>query len=81
MKVRILFFARLRELAGCEAMEMELPEGSTIGDLWHDLQQRLDALAGFRTPPLMALDEQYAGVDTELTEGSEIALFPPVSGG
>ena len=81
MRVRVLFFARLRELIGCEALDMDVPAGATTAEVWRRLQQRFDALAAFSAPPLMAIDEEYAGKDAEVREGSEIALFPPVSGG
>jgi molybdopterin converting factor subunit 1 len=79
--VRVLLFARLRELVGSEALELELKEGATLGELWSGLQNRFPPLAGFARPPLMAVNQVYASPDRTLTAEDEIAFFPPVSGG
>ena len=81
MKVRVLLFARLRELARSDALELELPEGSTAGAVWQRLQERVEALRAYRHPPLMAIDQTYASPEAVLTGGEEVAFFPPVSGG
>jgi molybdopterin converting factor subunit 1 len=81
MRVRVLFFARLRDLAGCEAMEMEVPIGTTLGELWQLLQAGTPNLRVFTTPPLMARNLEYAAPETSLTGDEEIAFLPPVSGG
>lgn len=76
MKVVVRLFAGLRELAGTRSLEIELPPGSTAADVW-------PALALGAEPPglLLAINKTYAGRDTLLQEGDEVALIPPVSGG
>ena len=81
MKVRVLLFARLRELSGGDSLEMEVPEGTTLGELWSRLQAQVPALRAFARPPLMARNLEYAGPGTVLTGDEEIAFLPPVSGG
>ncbi len=81
MRVRVLLFARLRELSGDDSIEMEVPEGTTLGELWGRLQEKVPALRAFPHPPLMARDLEYAGPGTLLTGDEEIAFLPPVSGG
>ncbi|HEV8375628.1 MAG TPA: MoaD/ThiS family protein [Candidatus Polarisedimenticolia bacterium] len=81
MKVRVLLFARLRELARSDALELELPEGSTAGSVWLRLQEQVEALRAYRRPPLMAIDQAYVSPDSVLAGGEEVAFFPPVSGG
>ncbi len=81
MKVRVLLFARLRELSGGDSMELEVPVGTTLGELWSRLQERLPALRAFPHPPLMARNLEYVDAGTILTGGEEIAFLPPVSGG
>jgi molybdopterin converting factor subunit 1 len=81
MKVRVLLFARLREMAGGGTLEMEVPEGTTMGQLWGLLQSRTPSLQAFTSLPLMALNLEYAGPETLLTKDDEIAFLPPVSGG
>ena len=76
MKVVVRLFAGLRERAGEGRRELELPPGSRVGDVWA-------ALALGDEPPglLYALDRAYAGPEAELSDGVEVALIPPVSGG
>jgi molybdopterin synthase catalytic subunit/molybdopterin converting factor small subunit len=74
--VTVKLFAGLRERAGTGSRELELPEGATIADVWPalDLGARPRGL-------LYALNKGYADKSTELSEGDEVALIPPVSGG
>jgi molybdopterin synthase catalytic subunit len=81
MRVRVLLFARLREMAGGGTMEMEVPEGTTMGELWRLLQSRNPSLRAFTSLPLMALNLEYARPETLLKGDDEIAFLPPVSGG
>ena len=81
MKVRVLLFARLRELAGGDELELEMTEGATLGELWSRLQERFPSLRAFLHPPLMAVNQEYASPDRALAGEDEVAFFPPVSGG
>ena len=72
----VRFFAGLREQAGTSGREVELPDGSAVRDLW----PRLDL--GDEPPGLLyAVNRSYAGPEHPLSEGDEVALIPPVSGG
>ena len=81
MKIRVLLFARLRELAGREIIELELEPGGTIGDAWNRLRGSIPALAEFVPPPLSARNQDHARMGEPVEDGDEIAFFPPVSGG
>lgn len=81
VKVRVLYFAVLRDLVGRGEDEMELEEGATAGSFWEHLRAETAALAGWSTPPLLAINEFYAAPDVELREGDVLALIPPVAGG
>ena len=76
MRVSVRLFAGLRERAQTGEREVELAEGSTVGDVW-------DSLALGDEPPglLYAVNREYALRDQGLAEGDEVALIPPVSGG
>lgn len=80
MTVTVLLFARYRETAAESALVVELPEGASLADVWSAVQRRVPALAA-ETRPMMALDRAYRGPETAVRAGSEIAFFPPVSGG
>jgi molybdopterin converting factor subunit 1 len=76
MIVRIRLFAGLRERAGRGEVELELPAGASVGDA---LERLVELTAGTRV--VMAVNQEYAGEETRLEPGDELALIPPVSGG
>jgi molybdopterin converting factor subunit 1 len=82
MVVHVRLFAMLRERAGRESVEVELDEGATVEDALDALgrQHGLDDLIA-RLPVAMAVNRDYAQENQLLTEGDELALIPPVSGG
>jgi len=80
MKINVLLFARYRELAGCQSVEVEVPEGATMAAVWDEVIQAVPALRP-EGRPLMACDRAYAKPDRIIEGGEEIAAFPPVSGG
>ena len=81
MKVRLLYFAVLRDIAGREQDELALPEGATANDVWQSLRTTYSKLADYLQPPMLAINESYASPDTVLREGDELAFIPPVAGG
>jgi molybdopterin synthase catalytic subunit len=76
MTVRVRLFAVLRERAGTDHIDLELPEGARVADA-------LDALADVAggLTCVMAVNREYADADHVLSRGDELALIPPVSGG
>jgi len=66
----------LRERAGSGAVELELPDGAVVGDVWSVLELG-DEPSGL----LFAVNRSYASRTTALGPGDEVALIPPVSGG
>jgi molybdopterin synthase catalytic subunit len=74
--VRVRLFAALRERAGSGSVEVELSEGAVVGDVW-------PALDLGDEPPgiLFAVNRAYAERDVALSDGDEVAVIPPVSGG
>ena len=85
MKVRVLFFAALREQVGVTSEEIDLPgEKSTIAALRSHLAARGDkwqsALAEKKLLRF-AVNQDMVPPDTLLKAGDEVAFFPPVTGG
>jgi molybdopterin synthase catalytic subunit/molybdopterin converting factor small subunit len=76
MTVRVRLFAALRERAGADEVELELPPGARVGDA---LERLGDLAAGL--PLVMAINREYADADAPLAPDDELALIPPVSGG
>jgi sulfur-carrier protein len=85
MKVTVMYFASLREAVGTNREALELPASvTTIASLIDFLVQRgprwraaLQLSKGMKC----ALNQEVVSVDTALINGSEIAFFPPVTGG
>ena len=85
MKVTVLYFAPLREALGREREALELPDGvATVGELRAWLMQRgapwSEAFTEIKRIRA-AVAQQMAGDDTRLSDGVEVAFFPPVTGG
>ncbi len=77
----MLFFGVLRELAGKAAEEIELTDGAALRDVLAHYEARIPRLKGSLPSLAMAVNQQYAGLETCLKPNDEIALLPPVSGG
>jgi molybdopterin synthase catalytic subunit len=80
MRLRILFFGRLRELIAPELF-VELPASACVADLWRHLRERYPALAPYDGAIAIAVNQAFASASTPLAPGDEVALLPPVSGG
>jgi molybdopterin converting factor subunit 1 len=81
MRVRVLLFARAKDLAGRDCVEVELPSGSTVAALRERVASELPGLAGFVARCAVAVGGEYAGEADQVREGAEVAMIPPVSGG
>jgi len=81
MKIKVKFFAILRERAGTAEITKDIRDGSTVTDLWHALQQDFPKLnvAGIRL--LYAVNQNYVSPDFKLSDQDEVVFIPPVSGG
>jgi MoaE-MoaD fusion protein len=81
MKVKVKFFAILRERVGAAEIARELPQGATVAELWQGLQKEYPKLnvPGIRL--LYAVNQNYVPPDHPLTEEDEVVFIPPVSGG
>ncbi len=76
MRVRVKLFAGLRDRAGAEEIELELPDGANVGDALALLTHVSDGIK-----VVMAVNREYADADVPLHPNDELALIPPVSGG
>ena len=81
MKVTVRYFALYRERAGASQSSYHLPKGATVSDLIGEVRERHPDLAPLHVSIVAAVNTEYAGADTVLEDGDEVALIPPVSGG
>lgn len=81
MRVRLLFFAVLRDIAGTAERDLDVAEGATPYDVWQSLRGSYPKLADYDKPPLVAINEAYAPPGATLRDGDELAFIPPVAGG
>jgi molybdopterin synthase sulfur carrier subunit len=85
MKIQLRYFASVRESLGLSDETVTVPDGiATVGDVRGWLRARdgvwADALAEGRALR-MACNHEMTGPHTRITEGCEVAFFPPVTGG
>ncbi len=81
MRVRVLYFAVLRERLRSDGEEVTLPEAATVGTLLEALATRHPAVGALRRHLQVARNQAFARPDEPLAEGDEVALIPPVAGG
>lgn len=81
MRVRVVYFGILRDMAGHEHEAVELADGAHLAELYSDLQQRIPGLAKFANSLALSINYEYSSLDALLHDGDEVALLPPVSGG
>lgn len=81
MTVTVQLFARGRDLAGCDAVSVVLPDGATVAALRRQLAEDMPALAGLMTRSVFAVDGEFAKDAHVIPPDAEVALIPPVSGG
>jgi molybdopterin synthase catalytic subunit/molybdopterin converting factor small subunit len=81
MKLHILFFGMLKVFAGKASDTLDLAEGSRVADVLKHYESRVPRLTDTVPSLAIAVNQQYAGLETILKSGDEVALLPPVSGG
>ena len=81
MTVRVLAFARLRELLGFGARSVVVADGANLEQLWEQLSGEARELGALRASTRFARNGALVVGTTALQDGDEIALLPPVGGG
>jgi len=79
MQVQVLFFGVLKDVVGQSAETLTLGDGATAGDILSHYEQ--GRLNGKLSSIAISVNQEYAGRETRLKAGDEVALLPPVSGG
>lgn len=81
MRIGVRLFARYREAAGQERLEVDVPDGGTVETAWSAVVDRHPQLSPYRPFTLFAVGNEYVDAEHRLAPSDELCLFPPVSGG
>jgi molybdopterin converting factor small subunit len=76
-----MFFAQLREFAGCDDAHIEISDPIDADHLWKILEERFPGMAKFRSSTRLARNFCHARDDQTFSNDDEVALLSPVSGG
>ena len=80
-KIKVLFFATLRDRAGTKSLEIEIPEDTTVQDLKDQIARDYPSLEQSMESVVISINREFAFDESVVPESAEVAMFPPVSGG
>ena len=81
MRLRLKLFASFREAVGARDLQWEIDDGATVQALLESLVDRYPDLGKALDQGMVALNHEYVSHDAALSDGDEVGLIPPVSGG
>jgi len=81
MRIKVLYFGRLKELSGASEESVELREGAAVEELFARCSAERPELRKFRASLVAARNREFVPWNTPLRTGDEVGFLPPVSGG
>jgi molybdopterin converting factor small subunit len=81
MKIRVQFYAQLRELTGIQELDVELSQGATVRELLEKIYAQQPALRAYDRSILIGAGLEFVDRNYKPNPGEEIAIMPPVQGG
>jgi molybdopterin converting factor subunit 1 len=81
MRIKVLFFGRLKEIVGRAEDEVEISEDERLADVFARYGARYPEAGRLRGSLVAAVNQEFATWDSRLRNGDEVAFLPPVSGG
>ena len=81
MRIDVRLFAVIRERAGVDRIDLDLPEHATVEQARIIIAEKYPSVSTLMARTASAVNRNYATLETELHDGDELALIPPVSGG
>src|ERR1051325_1862770 len=81
VKITLLLFGQARELVGAASLEIEVARPATVASAFAALIADHPKLAALERSLLFAVNEDYARREQPLSDGDQLAVLPPVSGG
>ncbi len=79
MSVRVLFFGATADVAGKRETSIDLGGNSNVGAALESVLRDQPSLQSYKL--LFSVNQEYAELDTSISDGDELAIFTPVSGG
>ena len=80
-RVKLLFFATLRDRAGTKSIELDVPPDLTVQGLKDKVSAEYPSLKESMKSVLITINREYAFDEAVIPLDAELAMFPPVSGG
>jgi len=80
-RIKLLFFATIRDRAGTKSMDLDIPENMTVQGLKDKIAEEYPNLKESMKSVLITIDREYAFDEAVIPPNAEMAMFPPVSGG
>jgi molybdopterin synthase sulfur carrier subunit len=81
MKIRIRYFAALRDIVGENEEQLPVHEGAQVTDVSTQLLHRYPQLQPILARCVCAVNHRYVAPETELHDGDEVVFIPPTGGG
>ena len=81
ISVRVLFFGAARDATGTDEAQLKLDPPHKSSNAFEQVLNTWPALRRFGNSLLFAVNQEYARADRQISDGDELAVFPPVSGG
>ncbi|MEE2753134.1 MAG: MoaD/ThiS family protein [Candidatus Latescibacterota bacterium] len=81
LNVKVLLFASCSDIVGSRNLDLEPASGTSVQDLIDGLIQKYPRFSGLERSIMISVNQVYVERDHVLTEGDEVAMIPPVSGG
>jgi molybdopterin synthase catalytic subunit len=81
VRVKVLFFGQLRDVAGRSEDQIELPPDASVETVFRHYADRFPRLSELGPSVVVARNQQFTNASSPVSDGDEIAFLPPVSGG
>lgn len=81
MRIKVKVFASIKDICGFNEKELIVSDSIKVNEVVDLFVNGNKLLSGTKNSLLIAVNEEYCGLDKILEDGDVMAIFPPVSGG